>query len=87
MKKYTPLNAAHSPEVLVFQITAITPPVYFHCDGVFTASDIPGNIELRRYFAILAIANQLFIYPDIKCRAYRSKMKEHLFAASIQKEF
>jgi hypothetical protein len=73
------MDSAQPPEILIFKIAAVAPPVNFNSKRIFSSFKISGYIEFSRQFALLAVSYQLFINPYIKSGADRPEMKEYFF--------
>ena len=68
--------AAAAPHILVFQIAAVGPAIYFHRQFVGAGAQVFGNVEFCRGHRVLAIAHLLPVYPYIHCGLDAAEFQE-----------
>ena len=66
-EKYVAKDAAQPPEILIFEIAAITVAIDFDGQCVLAVLEILGDVEGGGSAAILAVANFLAVDPHIEC--------------------
>ena len=77
-------NTAKTPEVLVFQVAAVTPAHNLHSDEVLlTWFDVLGDVELGGYLAVLAVAHILAVDIHGEVTGSRSDMDEDVIAIPV----
>jgi hypothetical protein len=72
------IDTAEPPHVLVFEITAVGPAVYFDGECIFACLEILGDIEFGWCHAVLAIANPSAVDPDVEGAFNTVEVKKNL---------
>ena len=72
-----------TPEVLIFQVTAVTPTHDLHGNQVLAFLQIFGNIKLSSNLRILRIAHKFTIHPYLQIAGCRTYMEIHLLTFPI----
>ena len=78
---YVPRNSGKAPEVLVLQISSVTPAENLKGNEILTATHIFRNVKTGLKLAVLAISDLLAVDPHThigRCRAY---VKENVISA------
>ncbi len=75
---HTAIDAAHPPEVLVFQIRTVGPAQHPHRQHVLARLQIGRDVELCRDAALLAVPNLLPVHPHRTRRIDALEVQEHL---------
>ena len=76
-------DAAESPHVLAFQITAVTPAIHLHSKSVLAFAQMAGHIKFGWRHGVLAISHLLAIHPYIECGMYTAKMKDEVLGKHL----
>ena len=78
---YFACDTCEAPEVLVFNVWAVAPAHNLHCHEVFLARyEVFGNVELRSYFAVFAVAYEFAVNPDFEVWSGASHVEIDVFA-------
>jgi hypothetical protein len=67
------MNAAKTPEVLIFEIRPVTITVHFQCYLILTSLQIVGDVKFTWLHTALAIPYPFAIDPNIKGTHYALK--------------
>ena len=71
-------DAAQPPEVLALQVAAVAVAVHLGRDEVAARPDEPGDVELGRRPAVLAVADALAVHPEVERRRHPREVDEDL---------
>src|ERR1700744_4899949 len=81
-----PENTAHTPHILIFQITAIGPTIDFHGELIGAGMERIGEVEFGRWAAVLAEADPRAVYPEIEGAADAIEMDVHATALPAERQ-
>ena len=76
---YVPVDATQAKHVLIFQVTAIRPAVYFYSQLILARTHVAGDVETGVVVGALAVSYFLTVHPQIHGTVYTVEMNENLF--------
>ena len=76
-KLHIPENTGEAPEILILQPGGGGETEYLHGDQVGAVFEGGGNVKMRGGKAVLAVANELAVYPKIEGRFYPVEGEHH----------
>ena len=75
--------SAEAEHVLIFNIAAVRPAVYFHRDVVLALADIFCYVELSVVVGSLTVAHLLAVHPQIHGTVHTVEMNVYLFVVPV----
>ena len=66
VKIYIAVNSGHTPKVLVFEITPVTPLIHLHRHRILAFVQVFCNIKSSRQAAVFAISHIFSVDPNIQ---------------------
>ena len=80
-------DAGKAPEVLIFEIGAVTPAHDLHGDEILAFLQVFRDVKLCSHLRVLRVAHVFAVHPECEVARGRTNVEEHLLTVPVSRQF